>query len=112
MLVHHGGLAPLLLREYSRSASDSSVRSNIKFSRLVVCLSVCVIPFDVLEIRSYFRVYRSVTDPGFTRGGGVNSPEGGPTHYFAKISRKLHEIERIWMPGDVPRAPLQIWQCR
>ena len=33
-------------------------------------------------------------DPGFPRGGG-----GAPTYDFAKFSRKLHEIERIWAPG-------------
>ena len=36
----------------------------------------------------------AVTDPGFHRGGGANSP-GAPTYDFAKISQKLHEIERI-----------------
>ena len=41
----------------------------------------------------------SVADPGFPRGGV-------PTYNFAKISRKLHEIERIWTPGGrIPRAP-------
>ena len=30
---------------------------------------------------------------------GANSPGGGaPTYDFAKFSRKLHEIERIWVP--------------
>ena len=41
----------------------------------------------------------SVADPGFPRGGGANSPGGAPTYDFAKISQKLHEIERIWAPG-------------
>ena len=31
-------------------------------------------------------------------GGGANSPGGVPTYDFAKFSRKLHEIERIWVP--------------
>ena len=49
-------------------------------------------------------------DPGFPRGGGDNfSGRGGvPTYEFAKISGKLNEIERIWMPGGgghTPRAP-------
>ena len=35
----------------------------------------------------------TVADPGFPRGGGT------PTYDFAKISQKLHEIERIWAPG-------------
>ena len=42
----------------------------------------------------------SVADQGFPRGGVANSPgEGAPTYDFAKFSRKLHEIERIWTPG-------------
>ena len=52
----------------------------------------------------------TVADPGFPQGGGANSWGGAPTYNFAKISRKLHEIERSWMPGGrgvhVPRAPL------
>ena len=39
----------------------------------------------------------SVADLGFPRGGGANS-RGVPTYDFAKISPKLHEIERIWAP--------------
>ena len=37
------------------------------------------------------------------------SEEGTPTYDFAKISQKLHEIERIWTGGGahVPRAPLR-----
>ena len=33
--------------------------------------------------------------------------QGAPTYDFAKISQKLHEIERIWTlgGGGVPRAP-------
>ena len=41
---------------------------------------------------------RPVADLGFPRGGGANSPGGVPTYDFAKISQKLHEIERIWTP--------------
>ena len=48
----------------------------------------------------------AVADPGFPRGGGANS-RGTPTYDFAKFSQKLHEIERIWTPGGVPRAPLR-----
>ena len=43
-----------------------------------------------------------MADPGFFRGGGANSPRGAPTYNFAKISQKLHEIERIWTPLDPP----------
>ena len=46
-----------------------------------------------------------VADPGFPRGGGTNSSGGGPTYDFAKISQKLHEIERIRTRGGVPWAP-------
>ena len=44
-------------------------------------------------------IQKTVADPGFPRGGGANSPEGGqPTYDFAKFSQKLHEIKRIWTP--------------
>ena len=43
-------------------------------------------------------------DPGFPQGGGRQLPGGGaPTYDFAKFSRKLHEIERIWVPGGGAR---------
>ena len=29
---------------------------------------------------------------------GAPTPRGAPTYDFAKISQKLHEIERIWTP--------------
>ena len=50
-----------------------------------------------------------VADPGFPQGGDANSPRGAPTYDFAKISQKMHEIERIWTPrgARVPRAPLR-----
>ena len=35
-------------------------------------------------------------DPGFPIGGGANPRGGGaPTYDFAKISQKLHEIEKM-----------------
>ena len=40
----------------------------------------------------------SGADPGFHVGGGANRPRGGgraPTYEIAKISKKLHEIEKI-----------------
>ena len=46
----------------------------------------------------------TVADLGFPRGGGANSPGGAPTYDFAKISQKLHEIERIWTPGGGGRV--------
>ena len=42
----------------------------------------------------------SVADPGFPRGRGATL-RGEPTHDFAKFSQKLHEIERIWTPGEL-----------
>ena len=49
----------------------------------------------------------AVADPGFSRGGGANSPGRAPTYDFAKISQKLHEIERIWAPrGDASKILL------
>ena len=30
---------------------------------------------------------------------GASTPRGVPTYNFAKFSRKLREIERIWTPG-------------
>ena len=44
-------------------------------------------------------------DPGFPRLGGAN-PEGGvQIFYWSKISRKLHENERIWTQRVVSLAP-------
>ena len=43
-------------------------------------------------------VPNSAADPGFSQGG-ANTPVGAPTYDFAKFSRKLHEIKRIWVPG-------------
>ena len=36
---------------------------------------------------------------------GENSPTPQGEHQHAKFSRKLHEIERIWMPGEGAHAP-------
>ena len=36
---------------------------------------------------------------------GCQLPRGAPTYDFAKFSRKLHEIERIWVPGGCPLHP-------
>ena len=50
-----------------------------------------------------------MVDPGFPRGEGANSPGGAPTYDFAKFSRKLHEIERIWSGGG---GASKILRCR
>ena len=46
-----------------------------------------------------------VADPGFPEEGAP-TPRGVPTYDFAKISQKLHEIERIWTGGASPAPPL------
>ena len=50
------------------------------------------------QVNPSFHILIAVADLGFPRGGGANSPGGAPTYNFAKISQKLHEIERIWTP--------------
>ena len=51
---------------------------------------------------------KPVEDLGFPQVGGANSSVGAPTYDFAKISQKLHEIERIWTPGGCASlAPLR-----
>ena len=49
-------------------------------------------------------IHQSVVDPGFPEEGAPIPQGGAPTYDFAKISWKLHEIERIWTPG-VSLAP-------
>ena len=60
-----------------------------------------------------------MADPGFPRGGAPTL-QGAPTYYFAKSRipqfgakayylaslEKLHENERNWIGGGVPRTPL------
>ena len=53
----------------------------------------------VLTNSNQLRINKPVADSGFPRGGGANSPGGASTYDFAKISQKLHEIERIWSRG-------------
>ena len=62
---------------------------------------------DVSPEKQSFVPPKSVAVPGFPRGGGANTPGGVPTYDFAKISQKLHEIERIWTPrgAHIPRPP-------
>ena len=56
----------------------------------------------------YFFHPGTVANPGFPRGGGDNSAGGGaPTYDFANFPQKLHEIERIWIPGGLPSRPLR-----
>ena len=71
---------------------------------------------SLLEVKRHYaiqtrsqngRMRITVADPGFPLGGGANSPRAAPTYDFAKISKKLHEIERIWARGGVPHAPLR-----
>ena len=41
----------------------------------------------------------AVVDAEFSRGGGATLRRRAPTYDFAKFPQKLHEIERIWIPG-------------
>ena len=53
-------------------------------------------------------LFKSVLPKG-CGGHGCANPLGerAPTYNFAKISQKLHEIERIWLPRvRVPRTHL------
>ena len=52
----------------------------------------------IRAIRSSGQPY-AVADLGFPPGGAPTAGGGVPTYDFAKISQKLHEIERIWTPG-------------
>ena len=55
---------------------------------------------------------RTLPDPSFQEWGRNQwriqdfPEEGAPTYGFAKYSPKMHEIERIWMPGGEGRALL------
>ena len=54
---------------------------------------------------------QTVADPGFPGGGGANPPGEALTYDFAKFSQKLHEIERIWIPGASLAPPsIRHWQ--
>ena len=49
----------------------------------------------------------------FPEEGAPTLQEGGATYDFAKISQKLHEIERIWTPGGGGRGGAsKILLCR
>ena len=55
----------------------------------------CMQKETFLEKVKFFLRPPTVADPGFPQGGGANSRGEAPTYDFAKISTKLHEIERI-----------------
>ena len=44
------------------------------------------------------KVTTTGADPGFPIGGGTNPPGGTPTYDFAKFCKKLHELEKNFMP--------------
>ena len=47
----------------------------------------------------------AVADPGFPRGRGANPPRGGDANIrFAKISEKLHNVEKNLYPEGGGRA--------
>ena len=49
------------------------------------------------RVDSYYYAYSGGSRISSRRGRQL--PGGAPTYDFAKISQKLHEIERIWTPG-------------
>ena len=53
----------------------------------------------LMALKTYPCSTLSLVDLGFPRIGGANSPGAAPTYDFAELSRNLHEIERICMPG-------------
>ena len=54
----------------------------------------------------------AVADPGFSRGGGVNSKGGREKLLFGQFfSQKLHEIERISEWQHVSLAPPPTLRC-
>ena len=58
-------------------------------------------PSEFAKTAKKLQTYNAaVADPGFPpRWGRQLSGGGAPKYDFAKISQKLHEIERIWTPG-------------
>ena len=55
--------------------------------------------------KDYISFCWSVADPGFPEEGAPTLQEGAPTYDFAKLSQKLHKIERIWTPGGGGARP-------
>ena len=76
---------------------------NLGWQTVTNLLRLGICPCELLYCNLYFQS-PTVAD---TRGAqwriqeGAPTPRGGggaPTYDFAKISQKLHEIERIWTP--------------
>ena len=88
--------------------SFTVVSNSSRESYIILCVKYVTI-WELPPPLSSRTVTLAVADPGFLRGGGANSPGGAPTYDFAKISQKLHKIERISTPGGthVPCAPLR-----
>ena len=89
---------------YTASKLWSTIKSLGSLS-LIEVLNECMVQLIYLRDLQF-----AAADPGFPQGGGgVSTPRGGgvPTYDFAKFSRKLHEIERIWAPrgGMHPLRP-------
>ena len=75
-------------------------RISIVFIEVIFATNPLFRVYCLFPLTSGHTLY-TVADPGFPRGAGANSSGrgGAPTYDFAKFSRKLHEIERIWTPG-------------
>ena len=65
------------------------------------------IPFEMSQTKDFQRA--SGGDPGFPIEGGGNRRGGTLTYNFDKISKKLHEIEKIvTIGGRTPEFPLDL----
>ena len=63
---------------------------------------------DLLSVFIWYFVVNTGADSGFPVGGGANPP-GSSTYNFAKLSEKLHKIEKVLgmgtRAGDAPLDP-------
>ena len=82
-----------------------STMQFLSFFVLNLICQLCTYLPSINEVWGKVISGRSRISPG---GGGAPTPRGGggSTYEFAKFSQKLHEIERIWMPGGGGGAPL------
>ena len=72
------------------------------------CIRTCVTNCSYLKKKFKIKRFMLSQFMIICSGGSRISPGGAPTYDFAKFSRKLHEIERIWVPtggGCMPPVP-------
>ena len=79
----------LLMWLYSAMSATFSLRSSLAISWIHTCTLQNISVRIILQwkIQDFPEV-------------GVPTLQGMPTYNFAKISQKLHKIERIWLPGE------------